>query len=310
MSRGLVWIALLFCACAAERTPGELFGPAQENLAVVDAQLIVGTALPPIHLSRTLAPGKRYAATTTALTGAQLSIHQGGQRFDYIDEPNTPGRYVPIDASVLVLPATTYQLAVQLADGRQISAETTTPKRLQITSLLLLDEKTLLVQRELKLFADVGEAVYRAPENQIQYQQGLVEAVLVEELDIPAYQLAIFNLEEDSELLIDADFLEEDDLAEFERQGASPPLAVRDGQARLPWFAIAFAGRHKFKIYAVDKNWYDFIRTDPDEDGGSFGGLLGDQFQRPMFNIEGGIGLFASAAVDSVGFTILPKTAD
>lgn len=305
MTHYLAWIIALFCACAADRQPGELFGPLEEDLVVVDVQLIVDAPLPPVHLSRTLAPGTTYTAAAAALSGAVVAIRQADQIIDYTEDPEDPGRYLPT-ASVATLPATLYRLEVRLTDGRQVKAQTHTPDRLQITQLLLLDEETLLPRRELKLFAELGEAVYYAPENQIFYQQGLLEARVAEEIDIPAYQLAIFNLEEDSALLIDADFLEEDDLAEFERKGASPPLAVRKGQARLPWFAVAFAGRHKFKIYAVDENWYDFIRTDPDGNGGGFGGLLGDQFQRPTFNIEGGIGLFASASVDSVGFTVLP----
>ena len=306
MNRYLIPLIALLFACAADRRPGELFGPAEDDIIVVDAQLIVGDSLPPIYLSRTLAPSDTYTAAASAITGALVALRQDEQLYPYTDDPAVPGRYLP-PVSAPILPAALYQLDVLLDDGRQVSAHTRTPKRLVIKELLLLNEETLVPERNLKLFADVGDAVYDAPENQIIYQQGLVEAVLETEFDIPAYQLAIFNLEEDSELLVDAEFIEEDDFQDFERQGASPPLSVREGQARLPWFAIAFAGRHKFKIYAVDKNWFDFIRTDPDEDGGSFGGLLGDQFQRPAFNIEGGIGLFASASVDSVGFTILPK---
>ena len=105
--------------------------------------------------------------------------------------------------------------------------------------------------------------------------------------DVEAYQLAIFNLEKDSPLLIEADFLEEDDLEEFDRSGASPPLAISDGNARLPWFGIAFEGRHKFLIYALDKNWYDFVRTDPDSDGG-----------------EGGISVESSGRHDTVTVSI------
>ena len=168
---------------------------------------------------------------------------------------------------------------------------------------LLLDEESLEVDSQLALFSELGEDVYKVQTNQVTYREGLLE-VRLSASDSEAYQLAIFNLEEDSPLLIEADFLEEDDLEEFDRSGASPPLAISDGNARLPWFGIAFEGRHKFLIYALDKNWYDFVRTDPDSDGGGGGGLVGEQFQRPVFNVDGGIGFLASAAVDSVGFTV------
>ena len=304
MSRRLLSILPLLCACAAERDPASLFGPTQEGTLVVDAQLIVDAPLPPVYLSLTQALGHIY--TTAAVKGARIAISGNGRTFDYAEDPESPGSYLPSGLAAPVAPETTYELAIATADDRRLRAQTSTPGRLRVVELLLLDGETLTPQRRLKLFAELGDAVYKAPENRIVYQLGLIEAILEEELDIPAYQLAIFNLEEDSPLLIDADFVEEDDLEQFERQGASPPLSVRDGRARLPWFAVAFAGRHKFKIYAVDENWFDFIRTDPEEGGGGFGGLLGDQFQRPVFNIEGGIGLFASAAVDSVGFTVVP----
>ena len=99
---------------------------------------------------------------------------------------------------------------------------------------------------------------------------------------------------------------EEDDVEDFDRQGSSPPLEAPDGSIRLPWFAVAFEGRYLFKVYALDQNWFDYTRTSG-EDGGFFGGLVGDNFERPQFNLVGGIGLFGAAAVDSVGFYVLPR---
>ena len=125
---------------------------------------------------------------------------------------------------------------------------------------------------------------------------------------VPAYQLALFSLDPDSEFLVDSDILEDDDIDDFERQGSSPPLDVGTGKVRLPWFAVGFAGRYLVKIYAVDQNWFDYARSNRASDGPAFGGLAGDNFERPIFNVEGGIGLFGSAAVDSVGFFVLPRT--
>jgi hypothetical protein len=58
----------------------------------------------------------------------------------------------------------------------------------------------------------------------------------------------------------------------------------------------------------LDQNWYDLIRSTPEGGGGfGIGGEIGDNFERPIFNINGGIGLFGSASVDSVGFFVLPR---
>ena len=49
------------------------------------------------------------------------------------------------------------------------------------------------------------------------------------------------------------------------------------------------------------------LRTSPSFGGGfQFGGNAGDGFERPIFRVSGGIGLFGSAAMDSIGFTVLP----
>ena len=92
--------------------------------------------------------------------------------------------------------------------------------------------------------------------------------------------------------------------------GRTRSAEADDGRARLPWFAIAFEGRHILRLFAVDANWFDFIRMNLADDRGGFGGLAGDAFERPVFQLEGAIGLFGSAAADSVGIVILPRTDD
>ena len=90
-------------------------------------------------------------------------------------------------------------------------------------------------------------------------------------------------------------------------------MEAPDGNLRMPWFIVGFAGRHVIRVYAVDKNWFDLIRSVPefyqDDDDGAFqqGGLAGDNFERPLFHVDGGIGIFGSASVDSVGFVVLPR---
>ena len=80
-----------------------------------------------------------------------------------------------------------------------------------------------------------------------------------------------------------------------------------DGFVRLPWFAIFFEGRYQIKVWATDRNWDDLVRSTPNlNDGAGFGGNAGDGFEKPIFHVEGGIGLFGSASIDSIGFRILP----
>mgnify|MGYP003328042135 CR=1 FL=1 len=76
----------------------------------------------------------------------------------------------------------------------------------------------------------------------------------------------------------------------------------------LPWDGVFYAGRYKIKLFAVDRNWFDLVRTD-NVDGDRETGEAGQGFQRPLFHVENGIGLFASAAVDSFGFFVRSKGA-
>lgn len=299
----IIYLALpILLSCATDRTSGDLFGPSEAGTLVVDAVLIVGQPLPEIFLYETAALDQSFQREEIAIENAQISVKSDIQRFNYRVDKDSTGRYLPIE-SPIITPNTFYSLEIEIPDGRQLRASTTTPEQIRVNKLLLLNENDLSIQRELLLFSEIGSTPFNAPQNQINYRDGIIEAV-VDPINVPAYQLAIFNLETDSKLLLQANFLDEDDLAKIERSGASPPLSIRDGRARLPWFGVAYEGRHLFKIYAIEENWFDFIRTDPDGNRDNGGGLLGEQFQRPKFNIEGGIGIFASASVDSVGFTV------
>ena len=68
-----------------------------------------------------------------------------------------------------------------------------------------------------------------------------------------------------------------------------------------------YSGRSILKVYALDHNWFEYARTSPvqQEQGGWAGGQAGDNFERPLFSVEGGMGLFGSASVDSVGFAVV-----
>ena len=300
----LLLASILLISCSTERQVGDLFGASSEPTLVVDALLLVDQPLPPIYLRRTLAPNASYNAEKTGVNNANITVIQGDHRFTYQAVPDTPGHYLPPLNPPLVHPQTVYHLDIK-ADGSVLTATTTTPARLTIDRAVLLDKETLSVVRQLKTFKEVGEEAYTTPENRLVHLDGLVELWLAP-INPIAYQLALINIETDSAFLFDTDFLQDDAQDDFERQGASPPLDILDGRARLPWFAVSFSGRHLFKVFALEQNWFDYARSNPEN---SFlgGGLAGDNFERPIFNIKGGIGLFGAASADSIGFYVEPN---
>ena len=92
-------------------------------------------------------------------------------------------------------------------------------------------------------------------------------------------------------------------------EGGSPPLEARNGRLRLPWFAIGSSRAHEVEVYALDRNLFDFLRSveSSGQNALGFGGLAGDTFERPVFNLDGAIGVFGSASLDSFGFVVLPE---
>lgn len=302
--RPLFFAALLFVGCAAERAPSTLFGPAPAPELVVDAVLLVGQPLPPLYLRRSGSAAAPYDHAALGVSGARVAIRGPEQRHAYAADPDSAGKYLPL-AGHRVVAQTTYALEIEVGD-ENLRASTTTPPPLHLHEAVLLDAGTGEPRARLKLFGEAGAAVYTAPENQLRYLVGVLEARFA---PVPSagYQVALFSLDPDSAFLVEADFLEEEDRADFDRQGSSPPIADSRGRVSLPWFSVSYAGRHLFKVFALDRNWYDYTRTNPATNRGLGGGLAGDNFSRPLFHIEGGIGLFGSAAVDSLGFTVLPR---
>ncbi|MDP6779793.1 MAG: DUF4249 family protein [Candidatus Latescibacteria bacterium] len=303
------WIcSLVLVACAAERKPGDLFGPSEAGTLVVDAQLLVGLRLPAMFVHQTLEPGAKYTRDLFAVRDAQVEITTGSEVFTYSADPDSMGRYLPPAGAPVVLPETEYRLLVR-SGGREARAVTRTPERLVLRESVLLDEETLQVRRRLRSYSEGETVVFSAEENRITYLDGLVETRF-DPIDVRAYQAGVFSLDPDSEQLLDADWLEEDDYEEIlQREVSSPPYDAPDGKLRLPWFAVYYAGRHVIKIYALDVNWFDFARSSPEmqEQSGGFGGLAGENFERPIFHVDGGIGLFGSASVDSLGFVVIPR---
>lgn len=298
-------VLLVLAGCTTDRDPGDLFAPNEVGILVVDATLIVGDTYPRVLLSRTLAPDGPFSESAAAVSGATVSIRSDAGTASYIEYE--PGVYLPVTYTRRIAPTTTYHLEVRTAEGELLTASTTTPAAFVMDGWFLLDENDGTIIRRLSTFAEFGDSLYKQPQNTLVYQQGLLEGRF-DRGDYVAFQVGLWSLDEDSPFLIDPDFFEEEDFDDLNRRIASPPFDAPDGFVRLPWFAIYFEGRYLISVFAIDRNWYDLARSLPEFSGGGpgFGGQAGDDFERPIFHVEGGIGLFGSAAVDVIGFTVVP----
>ncbi|MDE2999002.1 MAG: DUF4249 family protein [Gemmatimonadota bacterium] len=292
---------LLISACHAERTPESLFGPDAAGKLVLDGLLIVGRPLPPVFVTQTVATGDRESPRHAVVSDAVVEIRQADRVFRYIRDPDAgPFQYSPPADPPVVAPETEYVMVVT-ANDTTARATTVTPGAFRVREGVVLDQKTEEVSRKLKTFAEAEDGVFRVPENRVVYKTGFLEARF-DPIDVPGYQVGIASLDADGEEVA-REISEESP----ERTGSSPAIESTEGSVRLPWFAIYYTGRHLMRIYAVDRNWYDFVRSGPEAQESWYGGLAGENFRRPLFNVEGGIGLFGSASVDSLGFVIVEE---
>ena len=299
--RRIAWGLVLLAACSPERSDDELFAPGGLGVPVVDGLLVVGKRFGDIYLSQTIAPDQAFDRNRDAIDNAQVTVEGAGVVITYVSF--IPGHY-RTGAPDTVQASTTYQMTAVLPDGRVVRASTTTPAQLDIDQWVLLDNAGTSVIRQLKTFEEDSSSVYDQPENQLVYTEGILAAALENQSNV-GYQIGLVNLETDSELLIDTSFLDEEDLDNFRRVNSSPPLDY-EATLRIPWLAIYYEGRYNLRVVALDRNWFDIVRTDPALGAGGFGfgGEAGDTSTRPIFHVEGGIGVFGSVSSDSVGFYV------
>lgn len=281
---GVLAVALLaglsvLPSCNGERDPATLFGPDERVTVVVDAVLYVDRILPEIIITRTRSANIAFTEEAAAVNDAEVTIIQGLAEYRY-ERVGHLGRYLPPPGSPKVRPGTEYRLHVR-ALGKEIRGVTKTPGRLSFDEVVIVDETSMEVQDRLE--------PRLTPRNQVVYREGLLE-VRFDPLDVEAYQVVVLDREADDEV-------------------SSPPLEARDGRLALPWFAIGSSGAHEVEVYALDRNLFDFLRSveASGQNAFGFGSLAGDTFERPVFNLDGGIGVFGSASVGRFGFVVMQE---
>jgi len=294
-------LALLIAACT-DREPGSLFAPDAGTL-VVNATLVAGQGLPPLFLTETVVPDRPLTQlSSVTVRGAIVTVSNRSMSLTYQEDAS--GVYWPPPGAPRVRHATTYYLHVVAPDGREVRAATTTPDSFVVDRWVLLDDSGSRVIRELKPFTDFTDpdSAFIHPDNQLVYTQGLLEARFRRGAET-GYQVGLFALADTLVRTNDTDLIDDEDL---DRDVASNAIEALEGRIRLPWFAVLWEGHYMTRIYRVDLNWYDYVRS-VGFGGFGFGGNAGDNFETPIFHVDGGIGLFGSAAQDSVGFNVLPR---
>ena len=268
---------------------------------VVEAYLTAGNLMPPVRLSTTAEATVFYNFEQLALRNAQVMIweldeqsEQKESRITYEEE--SPGIYQPTEEH-RVIPGAKYLLEVIHPDYQTIFAQTQVPKDFSILNGI---PDTLRYQSTEQLRLELSAEA--AEQGQNYYIINTVAKHPIEELLTPFYRefLDDENEEEKEQNLQELRINSSGILNEgnFERNQAG------NIEIRYPWLAVAFFGENAIIPSVIDKNLYDYIRSESVQLGGST--LSPGEIQNVLTPIRGGVGIFGSMSRDTANTLILP----
>jgi hypothetical protein len=175
----LLFLALLALGCS---NPTEVENPPATLL--VQSYLAPGTD-PEVVLRQTLPPDQYYTGREAAVSGAQVEIIDGTQRYALAEAAVSPGTYQLPAAQLPITSGRTYQLQVRYQD-HVLNATTTVPDPVQITEISA--DSLVYFQLYSDLFGALshpGEFHWTRPANTAGYVVR-VEALQVRNLSITA----------------------------------------------------------------------------------------------------------------------------
>lgn len=268
---------------------------------VVEAYLTAGNLMPPLRLSSTAEATVFYNFEQLALRNAQVMIweldEQSEQKESLITyEEESPGIYQPTEKH-RVIPGAKYLLEVIHPDYQTISAQTQVPKNFSILNGI---PDTLWYQSTEQLSLELSAEATEQGQNY--YIINTVAKNPFEELLTPFYREFLDDTNEEEkeqnlqELRINSSGILNE--GNFERNQAG------NIEIRYPWLAVAFFGENAIIPTVIDKNLYNYIRSEFVQLGGST--LSPGEIQNVLTPIRGGVGIFGSMARDTANTLILP----
>jgi hypothetical protein len=257
---------------------------------VVESYLVAERRLPDIFLSTTLPADQIYTFEDAALTDATVTLHVLDQIGDIEQSYNfimtDPGVYKS-NAIHIVEPLRTYRLEIDVEGKDLITAQTTVPDTFRVTGQI---PETIIYQSDQQLELRI------TPNENPGRQNVYVFNTISEE---PEYE----NLTPFYREIFDND--DQSDLQDF-RNNASNLInegnfqILEDGfiELRFPWIGVAFYGENQIVTNSLDRNIFDFVRSQDVQLGGST--LSPGEIPNAIYNIDGGIGVFGSLSADTV----------
>jgi hypothetical protein len=268
----LVALSGLF-GCSEPSSPNDY-----SNQLVLNAYLFAGRPIDSVYVQRTAQILEQYTEDAVAITGATVKISlmksadPAAIETTYVlsGDPLKRGRY---SSPATVLPKRTYTIEIHASGYPAVTGTTTVPDTFHVMSTL---PSTILWNAD-------------APALQIEWSPSS---------GYSDYVASVTSLDANAPYV--------DDFRSKNRNPDDPKPQQTSfffnmpqrNSVELPWLMFRYLGRHTISVSAVDENYYDFLRQSMASEGGSL--------REIRYRLNGGIGVFASAAVatGSISFTL------
>ncbi|MEX2601447.1 MAG: DUF4249 domain-containing protein [Balneolaceae bacterium] len=284
--RQLLWLVIPAVLISCELTEQSEY----RQMIVIESYLIAGETLPEVRVSRTLRVDDFYTEGSAVIVNAEITISllrdDGSAENSFFYRMERPGIYRSENRNHRIQSGRTYEIEVTNVPGPDlVRAVTTVPDTFTIIGEI---PEALVYQGEQ---LEVTLSPNENPGRQNYYIFTSIVEDAGESFLTPFYadvfengDRTLSSLQKNSSGLINEENFEQN----------------IDGSVniRYPWIGIAFYGMNTIVANSVDRNTYDFIRSQDVQLGGST--LSPGEIPNVIYNVEGGIGIFGSVSTDTI----------
>jgi len=230
-------------------------------------------------VQKTLPIEQAYSYEAASVSTDSIFISTGNRRYKLSEYDHKLGAYFLPEDSLIITPGETYLLEVTV-DDKTVRASTTAPGPVEIQSLS----------------ADTSYYPYPDQDKStpIQISWNPAELAVAYEMSViahPPYDLVDFGMDR-----IVKDHLEtfDGDTLKAFPPANDFPVGQYETSIEIPWFVFCYYGDYTIKLYASDKNLWDLSVSS------AIYMYQSSEFEQPVYNVEGGLGIFSAVSVDSV----------
>lgn len=262
---------------------------------VIEAYLTAQNNLPPVRVSTTLPSNQTYTFENAALDSAKVSISRIGEQGAMksqttYHQPDTgsSGYYYPVESQNQKVQALSeYKLEVLPPNAsKPVIARTFVPDTFTVQESAN-DTITYQATQQIEtiispirtLSLDQSHFIFTVISRNPQYDNltPFYKDQTDDESDISAF------IKNDSGIINEGNF-------DINQDGTI--------SLKLPWLGFAFYQDNAVVTSSIDKNLYDFIRSQSVQTGGST--LSPGEIQNVIYHVENGIGVFGSMSSDTI----------